>query len=472
MATKHSFDNSSLYANGTKTPPESIDSAISMHSYNSDYDARSTGQASIGQVMDKPSDHEAAIAEELAATERANSEDTSMTSKILMFLGVLKKFVGVKDIGTVRISLPSQLLEPIGNLEYWNYNDRPDYFACLADPDDPLERMLGVIRWWYSKDLKYVPYNSILGEQFYCHWDVTPPKFNPDGSIAEQIWTSDSKGDANQKASGKTVRVTCLNEQISHHPPVSAFFYDCEEKGVQVCGIDHITARFTGTSVKLGPGDENKGIYVTLRTRDNEEYLLTHPWASVNGWLKANLYVTVSEHCVITCPKTGLKAILEYKDEKWLGKARFAIEGKVFSYDPANDEITKLKHVPQNKVCATIDGSWRGQIKATYMDTKKESVLVDMNMIECIPKTVAPIEHQGEFESRKVWQSVTMAIHAKDYSRATKSKIAIEERQRQRAAERKTRGEDFEPVFFKVPVKNGKPELKVTGVEKVKGLAS
>lgn len=189
------------------------------------------------------------------------------------------------------------------------------------------------------------------------------------------------------------------------------------------------------TVVKIGPGDENKGIYITLRSRDNEEYLLTHPWASVNGWLKANLYVTVSEHCIITCPKTGLKAILEYKDEvrrsrevvnvivkrmsvyafsptipfillgsrhqKWLGKARFAIEGKVFSYDPVNDEITKLKHVPQNKVHATIDGSWRGQVKATHMNKKKESVLLDMNLIECIPKTVAPIEHQGDFESRK-----------------------------------------------------------------------
>lgn len=65
-----------------------------------------------------------------------------------------------------------------------------------------------------------------------------------------------------------------------------------------------------------------------------------------------------------------------------------------------------------------------------------------------------------------------MAIHAKDYSRATKAKIAIEERQRQRAAERKARGEEFESIFFKIPVQNGKPELKASGVEKVKGLSS
>ena len=44
-------------------------------------------------------------------------------------LGILKRFIGVTDIATVRFSLPSQLLEPVPNLEYWNYLDRPEAFA-------------------------------------------------------------------------------------------------------------------------------------------------------------------------------------------------------------------------------------------------------------------------------------------------------------------------------------------------------
>jgi hypothetical protein len=51
------------------------------------------------------------------------------------------RFIGVKDISAVRLSLPAQLCEPMGNLEYvpdegsgadcryWGYLDRPDYFA-------------------------------------------------------------------------------------------------------------------------------------------------------------------------------------------------------------------------------------------------------------------------------------------------------------------------------------------------------
>lgn len=142
----------------------------------------------------------------------------------------------------------------------------------------------------------------------------------------------------------KRYRVTCLNEQISHHPPVSAFHYHCEETGVSAYGIDQIAAKFTGTckpceqaifiwvsvihnnmyifknyfswlAVKVGPGEQNKGIYINLAKRGNEEYLMTHPVATIQGWLKASLYIVVGECCIVTCPKSKLKAILEYKEE-------------------------------------------------------------------------------------------------------------------------------------------------------------
>ena len=72
---------------------------------------------------------------------------------------------------------------------------------------------------------------------------------------------------------------------------------------------------FLLVAVKIGPGDRNKGIYVNLEKRDNEEYLLTHPVAAIHGWLKGSLYIVVGEACIVTCPKTKLKAILEYKEE-------------------------------------------------------------------------------------------------------------------------------------------------------------
>lgn len=78
-----------------------------------------------------------------------------------------------------RLSLPASLLEPIPNLEYWHYLDRPDMFAALSvalprpcvslltlvfsinDSDDPFERMLAVLRFTFTKDIKFIVSNHV-----------------------------------------------------------------------------------------------------------------------------------------------------------------------------------------------------------------------------------------------------------------------------------------------------------------------
>ena len=85
---------------------------------------------------------------------------------------VIHRFIGVPDLASVRFSLPSQLLEPTPNLEYWNYIDAPNAFIAIGTADEPVDRMLEVLRFWFTKDLKYAkgkpckPYNSCLGEFF------------------------------------------------------------------------------------------------------------------------------------------------------------------------------------------------------------------------------------------------------------------------------------------------------------------
>lgn len=82
------------------------------------------------------------------------------------------RFIGVADLASVRFSLPSQLLEPTPNLEYWNYLDSPNAFVAIGTADDPVDRMLEVLRFWFTANLKYAkgkpckPYNSCLGEFF------------------------------------------------------------------------------------------------------------------------------------------------------------------------------------------------------------------------------------------------------------------------------------------------------------------
>lgn len=461
-------------------------SATSLHSAQSD----------IGDKVD------VAEIESSVTTVQVPAEDNA--SKFQIILGLLKKMIGVKDIVGMRISLPAQLLDPISNLEYWTYMDRPDYFSAISDPDDPVERMAAVVRWYLSKDLKFVknrlvkPYNSILGEQFMAHLDAeaAPPAFS-----------------GKTQPEGPKRRVTMSIEQISHHPPVSAFLYECADKGIVARGVDHICAKFTGTSVRVAPGKDNHGIFVVLRQRDDEEYACTHPTAYINGWLRGSLYVSVSEVTVITCEKTGLQAVLEYKEEKWFAKTKNAIEGRIFKLKgPApTPSLTQLgksasksslkkkrqsvasldgdlsspvtEHKPhwtehlggmemkdafdpnrEGETVATITGSWRAEMSIQRGNGKPVPFL-DMQNIEVAPKEVRPLSEQGPNESRNIWREVTDAIKRKEYSKATNLKHALEDAQRARAQKRKEENAPFVSELF-LPVKLwGRPGVPVAKKE-------
>lgn len=96
---------------------------------------------------------------------------------------------------------------------------------------------------------------------------------------------------ANNTAEAKPVKVSYLTEQTSHHPPVSAFFIDCPEKGITARGYDQLSAKFTGTSIRVIAGAHNLGIFIELQKRENELYQLTHPAAYLGGLLRGKLYL-------------------------------------------------------------------------------------------------------------------------------------------------------------------------------------
>jgi hypothetical protein len=396
----------------------------------------------------------------------ADGQTPSDSSKLRTFLGILKRFIGVSDMAAVRFSLPAQLLEPIPNLEYWHYLDRPEAFAAIGDSDDPTERMLNCLRFWFTKDLKYVkgkpckPYNSALGEFFRCSWEV-------------------EKEEAAKTVGAQNVKVHYLTEQTSHHPPVSAFVYECPEKGIEAVGYDQLSAKFTGTSVKVTPGVYNQGIFITLKQRDNEEYRLTHPAAFLGGFLRGNLYITVADTCYVTCEKTGIKTILHYLEEGYFGKTQNKVEGIV--YKPSHvldDNVTRLKDVPTKEIIGRIEGVWTEKIwfapgSADFKKSKEADrvLLIDVTPLFPIVKKCPPEEQQLPNESRKFWGPVTDAIVAKQYAQATARKTELEERQRERAAERAKEGKEWQPRYFTtVTEKDGRPRVSEVGRKAMVGL--
>ncbi|KAG5652504.1 hypothetical protein H0H81_004817 [Sphagnurus paluster] len=476
-----------------------------------------------------------------------DSGDTGEGGKIKMIVQLVKKCLGVKDIA-----------------------------AIINDSDDPFERMLAVLRFTFTKDLKFVhgkvckPYNSVLGEHFRAHWDIVPVTYPSDstdaptpvmyttalGSSSTAALVSDTASMKSTKSSrsglsfkskpGKSpstaatspqhsaeadiataamsslnlaeerIRVVYVTEQVSHHPPVSAYFASCPARHLELSGIDQISAKVSGTTLRVAPGQYNQGLFVNITggPGEGERYHITHPIASVNGILRGSFYVTVGDSTIITCeggkPGQKFRTIIEYKEESWLGRAHFLLEGvihTVHSGDTEHEEWTKVKHVPQSRVVAVFDGSWRGHIrwrrvglgsyprvtsssssspvpshetlpgtsissatasKAEFVRHDEEyATLLDMSTLKVIPKTVRPLERQLPHESRKLWVTVTDNLLKKEFSEATKEKVAIEQKQRDEAAERKRKGIEFVPRYFEKDLEKGYAELTAEGLAAV-----
>lgn len=497
-----------------------------------------------------------------------DSGDTGESGKLKMIVQLVRKCMGIKDIASMRLSLPASLLEPIPNLEYWHYLDRPDLFAAINDSEDSFERMLAVLRFTFSKDLKFIrgkvckPYNSVLGEHFRAHWDVIPISYpaDPRGPPLQHLYISNpastsSAGrlstetdsvksgrsafsymsfgrtaksmpatplepvesntdaqvsslslgagaaellEADSDKTKKRIRVIYVTEQVSHHPPVSSYYACCPLRQVELRGVDQISAKVSGTTLKVSPGSYNKGIFVknTGGPGEGEEYHITHPIASVNGILRGNFYITVADSTIVTSKgaKDGVnyRAIIEYKEESWIGRAMFALEGVIHTYEEGeteHEEWTKVKHVPVDRAIAHFDGSWKGHIRyratngwtsgssksspVTSAATSRSDLttgaedewatLIDISTLYPVPKTIRPLEKQLPTESRRLWDPVTSRLLKKEYSDATKFKQAIEQKQRDDAAERKNKGIEFIPIYFEKDVESGIPQLTAEG---------
>ncbi|GAA5899799.1 uncharacterized protein JCM6883_005991 [Sporobolomyces salmoneus] len=509
----------------------------------------------------------------------ANQDPDSESGKLKTLLGILKKTLNVKDLTSVRVSLPAQLMEPIGNLELWTYIERPDFFAAIGSSDDEFERFLACLRWLLTRDLRTVkhpiakPFNSILGEHFHSYNDTplltldpttnqphptayidnepsqeilnnagrgkgstadaalrssptiaslsrptpsnTARRTSAESSIASggasvksfkstksqassslPISNSNSSSTTSDGAASTKARVVFINEQTSHHPPVSHFVI--ESRGpqglVRARGVDHISAKFTGANVRLAPGPRNRGIFVELPEREGEEYHVSHPIGAVAGLLRGQVYGTVLGETFVTAripadsrETKRLRAIVNYHEESWLSKPRFAVSGIIyrstqneaegekefFELETSGDKrYSKVKQVSKEDLVAEFEGNWRGEIKWRKTGETKWTTLIDLVPLKVFPKQVAPIETQDHLETRRVWSPVCEALYKKDWNNATKEKQRIEQEQRDKAELRKKNGEPYVSRYFEPEPEDlsqwdGRPKLTQAGREAI-----
>ncbi|XP_023203606.1 oxysterol-binding protein-related protein 5-like isoform X3 [Xiphophorus maculatus] len=336
--------------------------------------------------------------EEMAEAGEATQVETVSEENKGLIWGLLKQLRPGMDLS--KVVLPTFILEPRSFLDKLSdYYYHADLLSEASLEESAYGRIKQVLRWYLSgfykkpKGLKK-PYNPILGETFRCCW-LHPQTDSCTFYIAEQV---------------------------SHHPPISAFYICNRKDGFCIGGSILAKSKFYGNSLSAILDGKARLLFLS---RD-EEYAITMPYAHCKGFLYGTMTLELGGKVTIECEKTKCFAELEFKLKPFLGGASSVnqISGKIVMGD---------------ELLATIDGHWDSEV---FIQEKRSSLQETLwNPVKEIrsrrlKRQVVQLDQQGEFESERLWQHVTSAILDRDQVRATQEKFVLEEAQRKEAKER------------------------------------
>lgn len=320
-----------------------------------------------------------------------------------------------------KVTFPTFVLEPRSMLErITDFMAHPDLIFGAENCDDPEERFMRVLQYYLAgwhikpKGVKK-PYNPVLGEFFRCRYDY------PNGTQGFYI-----------------------AEQVSHHPPVSAFFYVSPLNQVQIVGELRPKSKFLGNSVSTTMEGENR--VVLMGRPEDGEYVITMPNMYARGILFGKMVLELGDTCVAQNERNGIACDLEFKTKGFFSGTYNAIAGRVRRGNTDVGEVSgKWSHVMDFKNSRTGE-------KRPLFDVGKEGQKV-------APKWVAPEDEQEMYESRRLWSALTQAILLKDMEAATEAKSAVEDAQREMRRKLEESGDVHRTRFFELRAGRWEPKL-------------
>ncbi|EPX70976.1 oxysterol binding protein [Schizosaccharomyces octosporus yFS286] len=346
-----------------------------------------------------------------------DTEEIEDESKNII-LGIVSQLRPNMDLS--KVTLPTFVLEPKSMLErITNFMSHPEFLLTVPQVPSAEERFLDVCRFYLSgwhirpPGVKK-PLNPVLGETFTGFW-----KFPPAGPSSPGL----------ENLNGTAVYIS---EQVSHHPPISAYFYYCPQYKIRVDGVLKPRSRFLGNSA----ASIMEGVATMKFLERNEEYILTQPNMYARGILFGKMRIELGDHVTVRCPNTDLAADIEFKVKGFISGTYNSIAGKV-------------KRISTGEVLYKLSGKWDSEIILENASTGKSSTFLDVTELPVYPITSRPLEEQAPYESQKLWYETCEGVKARDQSLATKSKTAIEDSQREKAKAREANGEKWQPRFFK-----------------------
>ena len=213
------------------------------------------------------------------------------------------------------------------------------------------------------------PYNPVLGELFRCEWTY---------------------------ANG--TRAFYLAEQVTHHPPSSAYVYASPENGILIQGEIHPKSKFLGNSAAT---IMEGGSRISLASHPNEVYEITNPNVYARGILFGTMFMELGDSAVVKCEETDLICELEFKVKVRKSFIIRRIDGQGFFTGTYNGITGKIKRQSSGETLYTLSGKWTDTMFISKNGSKQQEVFFDVAEHSICPKVVKPEPEQEEFESRR-----------------------------------------------------------------------
>ncbi|GAA5795689.1 hypothetical protein HPULCUR_001051 [Helicostylum pulchrum] len=317
-----------------------------------------------------------------------------------------------------RVALPTFVLEPRSMLErITDFMAHPELILPVSDIEDDTERFIAVVKWFLSgwhikpKGVKK-PYNPVLGEFFRCKYEYN------DGSEGYYI-----------------------AEQVSHHPPASAFFYTCPQHKVIITGDIKPKSKFYGNSVaSLMKGTTN----FILPTRNEELYEVHMPNMYARGVLIGTMTLELGDTSTITCKSTDLICEMDFQTKGYFS-------------GQCNSVVAKIKRLSTQEILYEISGQWSAELfikknnpneKTSIVGGLLPDLMVDVRQHHVYPLSVPQV--QEEKESRRLWSKLTEGIKSGNFDKATEEKLKVEDTERELRKVREKNNIEWKTRFFNI----------------------
>ncbi|KAK2767793.1 Oxysterol binding protein [Arachnomyces sp. PD_36] len=321
------------------------------------------------------------------------------------------------------LTAPPFILSSTSLVEYSAYwAEHPEIFIAPASEPDPAKRALLVLKWFLSTlhqqycsrseklGSEKKPLNPFLGELFIGKW-------------------GDEKGEV-----GET---RLISEQVSHHPPVTAYSIWNEKHGVELQGYNAQKASFSSTiqvkqighalfSIKA-PGDDSG---------KRESYLITLPSLHIESLIYGTPFVELNKYTQIAS-STGYMAKIDFSGKGWLS-------GKKNTFNA----ILYNEREGEKKPLYTAEGQWSEGFVLKDAKTKKQIDKYSVKENKTTPLTLAPLSEQDLYESRRAWNDVATAIEKGDMDATSEAKSKIEVAQRELRKVEKQENREWKRKFF------------------------